>query len=50
MYLFIYVCMYVCMYVPTYEGVSKSFLTGRLERELLMVQLSTIRLSCITIL
>jgi hypothetical protein len=24
--------MYVCMYVCMYEGVSKSFLTGRLEQ------------------
>jgi hypothetical protein len=31
----------------TYEGVSKSFLTGRLERELQMVQLSATRCSCI---
>jgi hypothetical protein len=34
----------------TYEGVSKSFRTGRLERELQMVQLSATRCSCITIL
>jgi hypothetical protein len=33
-----------------YEGVSKSFRTGRLERELQMVQLSAIRCSCISIL
>jgi hypothetical protein len=33
-----------------YEGVSKSFRTGRLERELQMVQLSAIRCSCIAIL
>jgi hypothetical protein len=32
-----------------YEGVSKSFRTGRLERELQMVQLSAIRCSCIAI-
>jgi hypothetical protein len=30
-----------------YEGVSKSFRTGRLERELQMVQLSATRCSCI---
>jgi hypothetical protein len=34
----------------TYEGVSKSFWTGRLERELNMVQLSATRCSCIAIL
>jgi hypothetical protein len=33
-----------------YEVVSKSFRTDRLERELLMVQLSAIRCSCIAIL
>jgi hypothetical protein len=33
-----------------YEAVSKSFRTGRLERELQMVQLSAIRCSCIAIL
>jgi hypothetical protein len=32
------------------EGVSKSFLSGRLERELQMVQLSATRCSCIAIL
>jgi hypothetical protein len=30
-----------------YEGISKSFRIGRLERELQMVQLSTTRCSCI---
>jgi len=34
----------------TYEGVSKSFRTGRLERELQMVHLSAIRCICIDIL
>jgi hypothetical protein len=34
----------------TYKGVSKSFRTGRLERQLQMVQLSATRCSCITIL
>jgi hypothetical protein len=34
----------------TYEGISKSFRTGRLERELQMVQLSATRYSCIAIL
>jgi hypothetical protein len=33
-----------------YEGVSRSFRTGRLERELQMVQLSAVRCSCIAIL
>jgi uncharacterized membrane protein len=33
-----------------YEGVSKSFRTGRLERELQMVQLSAIKCSCFVIL
>jgi hypothetical protein len=34
----------------TYEGISKSFRTGSLERELQMVQLSATRYSCIAIL
>jgi hypothetical protein len=34
----------------TYEDVSRSFRTGRLERELQMVQLSATRCSCIAIL
>jgi hypothetical protein len=34
----------------SHEGVSKSFRTGRLERELQMVQLSATRWSCIAIL
>jgi hypothetical protein len=33
-----------------YEGVSKSFRTGRLERELQMIQLSATRCSCISML
>jgi hypothetical protein len=33
-----------------YEGVSESFRTGRLERELQMIQLSATRCSCIAIL
>jgi hypothetical protein len=33
-----------------YDGVSKSFRTGRLERELQMVQLSATKCSCIAIL
>jgi hypothetical protein len=33
-----------------YDGVSKSFRTGRLERELQMEQLSSTRCSCIAIL
>jgi hypothetical protein len=35
--------------VEQYEGVSKSFRTGRLERELQMVQLSATRCSCFAI-
>jgi hypothetical protein len=35
---------------PLYKSVSKSFRTGRLERELQMVQLSATRCSCIAIL
>jgi hypothetical protein len=38
------------MYVSTYEGVSKSFRTGRLVRELQMVQLFATKCSCISIL
>jgi hypothetical protein len=34
----------------TYDGVSKSFRTGRLQRELQMVQLSATRWNCIAIL
>jgi len=33
-----------------YEGVSKTFRTGRLERELQVVQLSATKFSCIAIL
>jgi len=36
--------------LETYEGVTKSFRTDRLERELQMVQLSATRCSCIAIL
>jgi hypothetical protein len=36
--------------MKTYEGVIKSFRTGRLGRELQMVQLSATRCSCIAIL
>jgi hypothetical protein len=36
--------------LTSYEGVSKGFRTGRLERELHMVQLSVTRCSCIAIL
>jgi hypothetical protein len=39
-----------CFSQYIYEGVSKSFRTGRLERELQMVQLSATRCSCIAIL
>jgi hypothetical protein len=38
------------LYKAEYEGVSKSFWTGRLERELQMVQLSATRCNCIAIL
>jgi hypothetical protein len=36
--------------LPTYEGVSKSFRTDRLEQELQMVQLSATGCSCVCIL
>jgi hypothetical protein len=36
--------------MTTYEGVSKSFRTGRLEQKLQMIQLSATRCSCIAIL
>jgi hypothetical protein len=45
-----YVCVCVCMCVCLYQGVSRSFRTGRLERELQRVQLSATRRSCIAIL
>jgi len=38
------------IYSPTYDGVSKSFRTGLLERELLMLQLFATRCSFIAIL
>jgi hypothetical protein len=45
------VCVCVCVCVSErHEGVSKSFRTGRLERELQTVQLSATRCSCIAIL
>jgi hypothetical protein len=37
------------MIIWTYEGVSKSFRTGRLERELQIVQISVTRCTCIAI-
>jgi hypothetical protein len=37
-------------YKTSYEGVSKSFRTGRLERELQMIKLSATRCSCIAVL
>jgi hypothetical protein len=40
----------LAIYRNLYEAVSKSFRTGRLERELQMVQLSATRYSCIAIL
>jgi hypothetical protein len=39
-----------CPKKQTHDGVSKSFRTGRLERELQMVQLSATKCSCIAIL
>jgi hypothetical protein len=39
-----------CKSYSIYEDVSKSFRTGRLERELQMVQLSATRCSCIATL
>jgi hypothetical protein len=41
--------LWKCFIIYAYEGVSKSFRTGRLERELQMVQLSVTRCSCIPI-
>jgi hypothetical protein len=41
---------YISQHSVRHESVSKSFRTGRLERELQMVQLSTTRCSCIAIL
>jgi len=38
--------LYLYLYTEIYDGVSKSFRTGRLERELQMVQLSATRCSC----
>jgi hypothetical protein len=40
----------VIMKFPVYEGITKSFRTGRLEQELKMIQLCAIRCSCIVIL
>jgi hypothetical protein len=44
------VCIHTHTHTHTYEGVSRSFRTGRLERELQVVQRSTTRCSCIAIL
>jgi len=44
-----YICFLSSPY-EEYEGVPKTFRTGRLERELQMVQLSATRCSCIAIL
>jgi hypothetical protein len=41
---------YHCSEVQLYDGVSKSFRTARLERELQMVQLSATRCNYIAIL
>jgi hypothetical protein len=41
---------YNCRRLSLYEGVTKSFPTGRLKRELQTVQLSATRCSCIAIL
>jgi hypothetical protein len=43
-------CLHVHTHTRARAGVSKSFRTGRLERELQMVQLSSIRWSCIATL
>jgi hypothetical protein len=43
-------CIRCCISIALYEGVSKSFRTGRLERELRMAQLFATRCSCIAIL
>jgi hypothetical protein len=40
----------VSLLCSQYEGVTKSFRTGRLEQELLMLQLSANRYNCIAIL
>jgi hypothetical protein len=44
------ICQAATCFIQKYEGVSKSFRTGSLERELQMVQLSATKCSCITIL
>jgi hypothetical protein len=44
------VCAFRPSYKVTYEGVSKSFRTGHLERELQMVQLSATTCNYIAIL
>jgi hypothetical protein len=44
-----FLCWFHGHFPLEYEGVSKSFRTGRLERELQMVQLSATRCSCIAI-
>jgi len=41
--------LYPDLYHNLYEGVSRSFRTGRLDRELQIVQLFATRCSCITI-
>jgi hypothetical protein len=43
-------CLQLFQNISLYEGVFKSFRTGRLQRELQMVQLSASRCSCIAIL
>jgi hypothetical protein len=43
----VYFILYSYNYIIPYEGVSKSFRTGRQEPELQMVQLSATRCSCI---
>jgi hypothetical protein len=45
-----YINIYTYIYKQTLEFVSRSFRTGRLERELQIVQLSNIRCNCIGIL
>jgi hypothetical protein len=49
---FLKICRFIqrLLMEDKYEGVSKSFRTGRLERELQMIQFSATRCSCIAIL
>jgi hypothetical protein len=49
-FLYRYILLAIQPSIPLYEGVSESFRTGRLERELQMIQLSANTCSCIAIL